>query len=99
MCKCKDTFIWNPVTGECECPEESHLAWRIDSREQLCIPKGRCLQDQHCVAQASGTGGCRIFGENAFTQWKWCLCNYGYVKLLITLYFFFLKSFINHSRY
>lgn len=70
-CVCKETFTWNATTGKCECLGGS--VWG-----SKCVPTGRCTEKRQCNLQRGNTVSCSEYGFNPLTEWKHCLCNYGY---------------------
>lgn len=83
LCKCTETFTPNPTdtTGSnlCTCPAPSQLFWNGDILE--CVPKGRCLNGQQwqCTSQSYNDVKCTTYGNNTFTLFNDCLCNYGFL--------------------
>lgn len=75
ICQCKDTFTWNSTAtkkrDQCTCEEGTIY-------DGVCVPIGRCSEKKHCNIQRPNTVSCSEYGHNSFTQWKHCLCNYGY---------------------
>lgn len=82
LCKCTETFTPNPTdtTGSnlCTCPAPSQLFWNGNVLE--CVPKGRCLAGQQwqCTSQSYNDVKCTTYGNNTFTLFNDCLCNYGF---------------------
>jgi hypothetical protein len=80
LCKCTDTFTWNPLykkkNDKCLCEDEGNI-W-LNGTSKMCVPLGRCLEDKHCINQKQNTVKCLSVGYNTFTSWGGCLCNYGY---------------------
>lgn len=76
VCKCKKGFTWNLTTvrvnDQCTC-----VGGLVQNG--VCVPTGRCTTDRQCVAQDRNTVTCSDYGFNPLTEWKHCLCNYGYV--------------------
>ena len=70
-CVCNPTFTWNATSRKCECIGGS--VWGA-----LCVPTGRCTTKRQCAIQRANTVSCSTYGYNPLTDWKHCLCNYGY---------------------
>lgn len=77
-CKCLDTFEWNPLTGSCQCFDDSRMRW-FQGRG-YCIEKGKCLERIDCYAQDYNQVKCRDSNPpNPYTPFKPCLCNEGFL--------------------
>lgn len=80
LCKCRPSFTWNSTNTQdvCQCIDGN--VFSDGANGPVCIPTGRCLQDNHCQVQNSETVKCTAY--EPVTQYsppfKACLCNYGY---------------------
>lgn len=74
ICKCADTFVWNPATGKCDCPAPSTKFWA--DGHPTCHRLGRCDYDWQCPQKANEIK-CRSVGFNPYVE-KACLCNRGF---------------------
>jgi hypothetical protein len=82
LCLCTETFTSQPSSfGNnqlCACPEGSRIVY--NNSKPVCVPNGRCVQSQwECSnTQAYNQVKCSSYGNNTFTLFKVCLCNYGF---------------------
>jgi len=81
-CKCLKSFDNNPMvtsTGSdlCKCDAPSKIVYNGSS--PVCVPEGKCIADQwECNLQSYTQVKCKSVGDNIFTDFKACQCNYGF---------------------
>lgn len=81
ICKCRPSFTWNSTNTQgdvCQCVDGR--VYSNGSNGPVCIPTGRCIQDNQCQAQNPETVKCVQY--EPVTQYSppfgACKCNYGY---------------------
>jgi len=81
LCKCTESFTPKPFgfgnNDLCNCPEGSQIFYH--ESKPICVPLGRCIDEQwQCNVQKYNQVKCSSFGNNTFSTFKHCLCNYGF---------------------
>jgi len=80
LCHCTETFFHNPTDTSnnlCTCPITSRIIY-LNSKP-VCVPQGRCTEQWHCNKQNFNQVKCLQYGNNSFTLFKSCVCNYGFL--------------------
>jgi hypothetical protein len=81
LCMCTETFVHDPssLKNYCTCPSPSRV-FHNSLSEPICVPQGRCIEGQHwqCDIQEYSQVKCLPYGNNTFTLYDHCRCNYGF---------------------
>ena len=76
LCKPLDSFTWNRITGEAECPEGYKAWYNISTSRFDCIRNDRCWSARECPQQPPRVS-CQFPG-NLANPIGICQCNAGY---------------------
>lgn len=81
LCECTETFTLesSSTSNYCTCPSPSQIFYNSLGKP-ICVPKGRCIEGQQwqCNTQSYTQVKCTTYGNNTFTLFNDCLCNFGF---------------------
>jgi len=82
LCMCTETFQHDPnsTTDYCTCASPSTI-YEDATKMPVCVPNGRCIDSAtwQCHNQVYSQVQCTTYGNNTFTLFEHCLCNYGFL--------------------